>query len=575
MARILLVDPSEMAQRALRGILARGNHRCACVNTALEGWDFIRRNVKVDLIISELALPGSIDGLAFVKRLKADCLLKFLPVVIYTAQGDREAVKRGLDLRIQNFLVKPFHDDDVFAEIGKCEANPWRNRHFEEEKSFCRMMGHTPEQVHRMLDDLRTAVDAAGAPLQKWAALEAGTEMIELISPLIAQGEAAGAWGTVESLNSLVECIRQGGWSRLPAEFESLAFAGQLIAHRLDDTLGAPGFLSEDEQHSETEKRERDRWRGAVLSGQHPVIDLARLHREIDALPGCPVIDTSAAAFQMVANGHPSCINPLMDLVDRDPGLAAQMLIAANQAHPAGENDNIIEDPRLAVGMLGEAKLEQQSRRLVQARERFLNLPPRLSWSRFWMFQTAVGRVAQYTCHYLEFYSMESQARMAGLLHDLGKLILLHLHPMGFQAVLEYAHEHRVPLGEAERLFLGCTSYEIGTRFATRCQLSPHYINVMRWIDNPEAATADASLVAIVSLARDLCRHLDVGAAGDPVLENPLPLNETPEWRVLSDRLFPSFNLREFELQVHGFCQQMRLEFSGKPGRYDLEGALR
>ncbi|MDI1247442.1 MAG: hypothetical protein PSV13_01040, partial [Lacunisphaera sp.] len=108
-----------------------------------------------------------------------------------------------------------------------------------------------------------------------------------------------------------------------------------------------------------------------------------------------------------------------------------------------------------------------------------------------------------------------------------------------------------------------------------RSQLSPHYISVMRWIDNPEAATADASLVAIVSLARDLCRHLEVGAAGDPVLENPLPLNETPEWRVLSDRLFPSFNLREFELQVHGFCQQMRLEFSGKPGRYDLESTYR
>lgn len=574
MARILLVDPSEMAQRAMRGILARGNHRCACVNTALEGWDFIRQNVRVDLVFTELPLSGGIDGLAFVKQLKADCLLKFLPVVIYTSHGDREAVKRGLDLRVQNFLVKPFHDEDVFAEIDKSDANPWRNRHFEEEKSFCRMMGFTPEQVRRMLADLQGAVDTAVASLHKWAALEAGNEMLGLLQPLIAQGESAGAWGMVESLNGLAECIRQGSWSHLPAQFETIAFAGRLIAHRLDDTCGPDSFLSETEQHTETEKRERARWRDAVLAGQHPVIDLSRLQREIDALPGCPVIDTSAASFQMAANGHPSCINPLMDLVDRDPGLAAQMLIAANQAHPAGENDNIIEDPRLAVGMLGETKLEQQARRLVQARARFMDLPPHLNWSRFWMFQTAVGRVAQYTCHYLEFYSMESQARMAGLLHDLGKLILLHLQPMGFQTIVEYAHEHRVPLAETERLFLGCTSHEIGARFATRCQLSPHYTNVMRWIDNPEAATEDACLVAIVSLARDLCRHLDVGAAGDPILDQRLPLNETPEWRVLSDRLFPSFNLREFELQVHAYCQQMRLEFSGKPGRYASERAF-
>lgn len=571
MARILLIDPSETAQRAMRGLLSRGGHRAAAVETALEAWAFVRANAKVDLIFTELKLPGAIDGAAFIQRLKADRLLKLLPVVVYTDAGDRASVKRCLDLRVQNFLVKPYHEEDVFAEIAKTAANPWRNRLFEEERSFCRMMGHTAEQLHRMLDELRLAVEAAVPRVQKWAALEAHHEIGSILTPLLSQAEAAGAWGMVESLTGLAETVRQGKWGALAEEYESVAFAGQLILHRLDDSLVQPGFPEAAERYSEKEQQEKTRWQEAALAGKFPVIDWAALQREIEGLPGCPVISSSAASFQMIANGHPSCISPLMDLVDRDPALSCQMLIAANQAHPAGENENVIEDPRLAVGLLGERKLEGQARRFALTPERLLDLAGVLNWPGFWLFQTGVGRIAQFTCRYLEFYSMESLAWTAGLLHDLGKLIFLHLHPMGFQTVVDWAQRHRVPLTEAERLFLGCTTGDLAVHFGTRFKLSPHYVNVLRWIDHPEQATADQSLVAIVSLARELCRHNQVGCSGDPVLENPLPLEETPEWRVLSERVFPSFNLRKFELQVHAYCQEMRTQLSSRQGRAGAE----
>ena len=125
MAYILLVDPDEVAKRAMKGILARGDHRFAAVNTAMEAWDFIRRNVKVDLVFVELKLKGE-SGLAFIQRLKNDCCLKLLPVVVYSAHGDRESVKNVLNLHVQNYLIKPYHDDSIFTEITKAGANPWR-----------------------------------------------------------------------------------------------------------------------------------------------------------------------------------------------------------------------------------------------------------------------------------------------------------------------------------------------------------------------------------------------------------------------------------------------------------------
>ena len=69
----------------------------------------------------------------------------------------------------------------------------------------------------------------------------------------------------------------------------------------------------------------------------------------------------------------------------------------------------------------------------------------------------------------------------------------------------------------------------------------------MRWIDNPAEAPEDKNLVAIISLARDLCQHNRVGASGDPVRAEALPIETTAEWQILRETVYPRFNLQKFE----------------------------
>jgi CheY-like chemotaxis protein/HD-like signal output (HDOD) protein len=549
----------------MHGILARGGHRLAVVDTAQQAWDFINGNALVDLVFTELQLPGD-NGLSLIRRLKQHCLFRLLPVVVYTEHGDRDAVKRGLDLRVQNFLIKPYHDDDIFAEIEKTEANPWRNRLFEEEKSFCKLLGLAPEDVRRMLDELRVALAVANAPLQKWTNLQDHREINGIAMKLREQAEAAGAWGVVDCLEALTTLTATNAWPAVPGALQALDFSALLVAHRIDPEARSPGFLNADEAASEQFVRERLAWSAAPAAGRCPVVDWTRLQTEIASLAGCPVIDSAAAAFQMVANGHPSSINPLMDLVARDPGLSAQMLIAANRVHPSADDFTRIEDARLAVGQLGEFRLEAEGRGLVLVDEKFFNLPPGFNWPEFWTFQRGVARIAQLTCRELEFHSLEPVARTAGQLHDLGKLLLARLHPAGFQAILDYARKQRVPLREAEHLFLGCTTAQLAGYFAEKFALSRRLTSVMRWIDDPAQAGDDRHLVAIVSLARDLCRHNHVGASGDPPVEQPLPIEETAEWQILSENVYTGFNLHKFEMQIHSYCGQLRTELSGHQG---------
>jgi HD-like signal output (HDOD) protein len=159
---------------------------------------------------------------------------------------------------------------------------------------------------------------------------------------------------------------------------------------------------------------------------------------------------------------------------------------------------------------------------------------------------------------------MSHRAYTAGLLHDLGKLLLVKLYPHGFQAMLAYSRRRKVPLTEAERKFIGCTTGEIGGYFAGKSGLPQIYRNVIQWVETPEKATEDEELVAVISLARFLCMHNHVGICGDLPKDICPPIEDTAAWQVLQGKLFLSFNLSRFEAQIQAYCQQLRYELMGK-----------
>ena len=563
MANILLVDPAEIARKAMRGVLARGGHRFAAVASVAEAWEFVQRNVAVDLVFLELKLEQG-NGLKFVERLRADALLKVMPVTVYTSAGDRDSVRRAMELKVQNFLVKPYLDGSILAEISKAVADPWRDRHFEEEKSFCKMMGYAPAELHESLEKLRAALEISEPAFLEMAKVKNVSAAVARLRDLSDSAEAVGAWGVVEVLALLREKAEHGNWPGFLEAGGQLNFARKLMFAQLHRDIVPTDFITTEERGEAEQAARRALWFNAPAEGRCPVVPWVELVAQVEALKGCPVIDSAAASFQMSATGHPSSLAPLMDLAEKDPGLSAHLLVAANLNRRNEELDpEPVENPRLCVGLLGEIKLAAMAGGLLTADSRAMNLPP-CSWTNFWLFQVGVARMARYTCRYLEYQSLESRAYVAGLLHDIGKLLFLHLHPFGFQAVIEHAQRANLPIAAAEKLFIGGTTRALAAHFAARHGLLPSYVNVMRWVDEPEGATDDAVLVASVSLARDLCRQNRLGWGGDHRAAGGRPIAETAEWKILSRAIFPSFNLEKFEAEAHAECREIKLELMGK-----------
>ena len=239
-----------------------------------------------------------------------------------------------------------------------------------------------------------------------------------------------------------------------------------------------------------------------------------------------------------------------MDQAEKDPGLAAQLLTAANHGQNANDPDaDLLENPALCIGRLGESRLRGIVNGFVTIPEAHLNLPP-FNWPRYRMFQIGVARIARSICAYLEFHTLEERAYTAGLLHDIGKLLLVQRQPHGFRAILEYARHQERPIEEIEKLFIGCTTQQLAAHFGAKHGLPRPYVSVMRWVADPAQATEDAELVAIVSLARDLCLQNHVGSSGDAPKKHPLPIEHTPEWGILKSSVFPSFEMKKFTALV-------------------------
>jgi CheY-like chemotaxis protein/HD-like signal output (HDOD) protein len=546
----------------MKGILARGGHRLVAVDDPGQAWEFLQREVKVDIVFTELTLKGS-GGMEFIQRLRQDCLLKIVPVVIYTAKIDRAAVRKGVDLQVQNFLVKPYVAESILTEINKALLDPWRQRHFDEEKSFCVMAGLTPAALHRMLEEIRTALGGAKDFLARCAGINDAGAAATRLDELSSLAEAAGAWGVVESLGKLRDQAIHQDWEHFLAGLGGFEFLSRLIFVQLNPAFLPDALLTDAERHAEGEKNEKRRWFEADAQGRCPVVPAQEVRRRIEALPGCPVVDTTAAMFQMAANGRPSSLLPAMEQVERDPGLAAQLLIAANRLrHQEDEKAVAIDDLRRGVEMLGELKIATLGRELITLEERLLNALP-FTWARFWMFQIAVARMARQTCVYLEFNEMSSQAYTAGLLHDLGKLLLAYLYPFGWQAILDYSHRYNVPTAEAERYFIGCTARELADVFAAKHGLPDRYRQVMAYLEKPQEAWGNEELVAVVALARDLCRRNHVGHDGDRPRHHDMPLRETPAWQILGNRVFPGFKWDTFEANMHTACRDIKRELHG------------
>ena len=112
---VLVVDDLPDNREIVRVRLESQGYAVVAATDGLEAVEMVAAQPP-DLVLLDVMMPR-MDGIATVKRLKADPMLPFIPVILLTAKGETREVIAGLDAGADDYLTKPVDHGALLARV--------------------------------------------------------------------------------------------------------------------------------------------------------------------------------------------------------------------------------------------------------------------------------------------------------------------------------------------------------------------------------------------------------------------------------------------------------------------------
>lgn len=112
---VLVVEDDAAIRDMLSFTLKQAGFGCETVMDAEAGLERLK-NQQPDMILLDWMLPG-IDGIEFIRRLRANEFLAGIPVIMLTAKGESEDMVKGLAVGADDYVNKPFSPQELVARI--------------------------------------------------------------------------------------------------------------------------------------------------------------------------------------------------------------------------------------------------------------------------------------------------------------------------------------------------------------------------------------------------------------------------------------------------------------------------
>ncbi len=116
MKKILIADDQPEIRRLVRITLQADDYQVLEAESAEKAVE-IARVMKPDLIIMDVLMPGSIDGLEATRILKNDPETKECPVIILTSKGEATDREKGFDVGAVEYFAKPFSPLELINKV--------------------------------------------------------------------------------------------------------------------------------------------------------------------------------------------------------------------------------------------------------------------------------------------------------------------------------------------------------------------------------------------------------------------------------------------------------------------------
>lgn len=259
-----------------------------------------------------------------------------------------------------------------------------------------------------------------------------------------------------------------------------------------------------------------------------PLSDFLLIER-INQCPKLASLKSINETLSELLDSEDSFVSQIAEVIRLDPSLTTRVLDLVNSIFFGSQSSQKISGVEEASIFLGLNRIKE----LLAATpviEEIAELGKNVSefpWINFWKHSIGTAILTREILSLAEIKYEDESDYVAGLLHNLGKLILAITFPELFQKLCKEKCKNAAHVIEMEKQIIGWDHAKIGAYYLWNHHISDEVVEAVHWHNNPKESKEHPTLSSAIQVADLLTCQLGVpGIENCPVVNNSYLLSD-------------------------------------------------
>jgi putative nucleotidyltransferase with HDIG domain len=242
-------------------------------------------------------------------------------------------------------------------------------------------------------------------------------------------------------------------------------------------------------------------------------LDRTHVDARLSGVACLPSLSSIDSALRELLGADQRYTSQIAEIIRRDPSLTARLLRLVNSVYYGMSKP--VRNIEEAVFYLGVRQIRQLAM-VTPIIEDFQKLTEgrRFPWRQFWRHCIATALMTREITDLLQSQDDEVDY-VAGLIHDVGKIVMASAFPDYFTEIYHVRAEGAADLLQLERDVLGVDHAELGAMYLRKQRLPEVFVEIVQCHHAPHQARAQTIATAAVHVADLLVRHTKIGDSGN------------------------------------------------------------
>lgn len=244
-------------------------------------------------------------------------------------------------------------------------------------------------------------------------------------------------------------------------------------------------------------------------------ITLDEIIRKVEDLPALPNI---ANEIMRLTEDPDSTVKDIEQAIMKDQSLTTRVLRLANSAYYGyARRISTISEASVLLGFqaIRSITLSASVGGLLMKEVPGYGLRE----NELWRQSQSCAIISRYIARKVRFAKID-QAYVAGLLRDIGKVIVSYYLTEHFKKIMDLVENENLSFLDAEERVLGFHHGQVGAEVAKKWNLPEDLVEAIAYHHSPEEATINPKLTAIIHLADAVVMMLGIGLGVDGMVYN-------------------------------------------------------